>query len=158
VDCSHQPHPHASPWHRHLGQPAPEHKWCLDTDDRCAAQQDHTERKLDPWKLGREYPPDPLGLNESAPRLLQRAPPALAYSNTIFYEFTNAPRWTTDLEVGYRPDSHWHISIGANNIFNVRPSKVPAQNTLYGISRYYLSSLQMDFNGAYYYLQASASF
>ncbi|GBD56157.1 TonB-dependent receptor plug domain-containing protein [Gluconobacter wancherniae] len=86
------------------------------------------------------------------------APPALAYSNTIFYEFTNAPRWTTDLEVGYRPDSHWHISIGANNIFNVRPSKVPAQNTLYGISRYYLSSSQMDFNGAYYYLQASASF
>lgn len=86
------------------------------------------------------------------------APPELRYSNTIFKEFTNAPRWTTDLEVGYRPDDHWHISLGANNIFNVRPSKVPAMNTLYGITRYYVSSSQMDFNGAYYYLQAAASF
>jgi len=87
-----------------------------------------------------------------------QAPAALRYSNTVFYEFTNAPRWTTDLEVGYRPDNHWHITLGANNIFNVRPSKAPAENVLYGITRYYVSSSQMDFNGAYYYLQASASF
>lgn len=86
------------------------------------------------------------------------APASVRYSDTVFYQFTNAPRWTTDLEVGYRPDDHWRLSLGANNIFNIRPSKAPAENILYGITRYYVSSSQMDYNGAYYYFQAAATF
>lgn len=75
----------------------------------------------------------------------------LAYSNSCWSKFTNTPAWLTDLEVGYRPLPDLHVAIGANNIFNVRPRKVPLDVNYHGASPYDLNSSGISFTGGYYY-------
>lgn len=79
------------------------------------------------------------------------APEALRYSNKVFYEFKNTPAWLTDLEVGYRLSSRWHVAVGANNLFNVRPRKVPLENAYLGTDNYDLNSSGIPMTGGYYY-------
>lgn len=75
----------------------------------------------------------------------------LAYSNVCWSKFTNTPAWLTDLEVGYRPIPVLHVAIGANNIFNVRPRKVPLDVNYRGASPYDLNLSGIPFTGGYYY-------
>ncbi|QDH25809.1 TonB-dependent receptor [Neokomagataea tanensis] len=83
---------------------------------------------------------------------------ALRYSNSCFAQFKNTPRWLTDLEIGYRVTDRIHASVGANNIFNVRPRKLPGELTQAGGSMYDQFSGQIPFTGAYYFGRVNASF
>ena len=83
---------------------------------------------------------------------------ALRGSNVCFAQFKNTPRWLTDLEIGYRFNQHWHVAVGANNIFNIRPRKVPAQLASYGVLVYDSASAQVPINGGYYFGRINADF
>ncbi|EHH67491.1 tonB-dependent receptor [Gluconobacter morbifer G707] len=80
------------------------------------------------------------------------------YSNTCFQQFKNTPRWLTDLEIGYRFNENWHIAVGANDIFNVRPRKIPAIANSLGASPYDGDSAQVPMYGGYYYGRINANF
>lgn len=82
----------------------------------------------------------------------------LAYSNSCFAQFKNTPRWLTDIEVRYRFNSNWHLAIGANDIFNVRPRRVPQVNNSRGAQIYDQFSLQVPITGGYYYGRINANF
>ncbi|MFT8375597.1 MAG: TonB-dependent receptor [Gluconobacter cerinus] len=83
---------------------------------------------------------------------------ALRYSNKCFAQFKNTPRWLTDLEVGYRVNSHWHLTVGANNIFNIRPRRVNDLNNNYGARIYDANSAQVPMTGGYYFGRIDAHF
>ncbi len=83
---------------------------------------------------------------------------ALRYSNSCFGQFKNTPRWLTDLEIGYRVTDSIHASVGANNIFNVRPRRLPGQFVQAGNTMYDQFSGQVPFMGAYYFGRVNASF
>ncbi|GAB6855814.1 TonB-dependent receptor [Asaia astilbis] len=83
---------------------------------------------------------------------------ALRYSSSCFAQFKNTPRWLTDLEVGYAFLPRWHIAIGANNIFNIRPRRVNPINNNYGARIYDANSAQVPMTGGYYYGRIDASF
>jgi iron complex outermembrane recepter protein len=80
------------------------------------------------------------------------------YSTQCFYEFKNSPRWLTDLQVGYRVNSHWHLAIGANNIFNVRPREIPQSTRYNGTNIYDTYSAGIPMTGGYYYGRVDATF
>jgi len=82
---------------------------------------------------------------------------ALRYSNSCFGQFKNTPRWLTDLEVGYKITSRVHASIGVNNVFNVRPRRLPGNLVPAGGSMYDQFSNQVPFTGGYYFGRVSAS-
>lgn len=86
------------------------------------------------------------------------APANLKYSNTQWAEFKNTPVWLTDLEVGYRFTEHWHLAIGANNIFNQRPRHVNPINNYLGPKIYDTDSSGIPIYGAYYYGRLNATF
>ncbi|WP_342630078.1 TonB-dependent receptor [Nguyenibacter vanlangensis] len=83
---------------------------------------------------------------------------SLAYSNTQWLQFTNTPAWLTDLEVGYRVDRHWHVAIGANNIFNIRPRRLPLVVNYLGANQYDQNSSGIPFTGGFYYGRINANF
>ncbi|AZV37602.1 TonB-dependent receptor [Komagataeibacter xylinus] len=76
---------------------------------------------------------------------------ALAFSNSCWLQFHNTPAWLTDLEIGYRPTEMIHVAVGANDIFNVRPRKVPLSVNYRGASPYDLNSSGISYMGGYYY-------
>lgn len=78
-----------------------------------------------------------------------------AYSTTNFNSITNHPRWITNLELGFRPIDRLHLAVGANNLFNRYPTRIPAANGYYGSGRYDGSASQIGVNGGFYYAQAS---
>ena len=80
-----------------------------------------------------------------------QAPAALQYSTTQFYAFTNTPRWLTDLEVGYQIAPRWHVAIGANDLFNVRPRRLPAELSYLNVAYYDQTSSTVPINGGFYY-------
>ncbi|WP_342629498.1 TonB-dependent receptor [Nguyenibacter vanlangensis] len=75
----------------------------------------------------------------------------LEQSSVCFAQFKNTPRWLTDLEVGYRISPRWHVAVGANNIFNVRPRKLPGELNQLGGNPYDTFSSQVPMTGGYYY-------
>jgi len=82
----------------------------------------------------------------------------LEQSSTCFAQFKNTPRWLTDLEVGYRLSHSWHIAVGGNNIFNVRPRKLPGELNQLGGNPYDTFAAQVPIWGGYYYGRINASF
>lgn len=78
-----------------------------------------------------------------------------AYSATNFNRIYNQPRWITNFEVGYRPIEKLHLALGANNLFNSYPSRIPAANGYYGSGKYDGAASQIGVNGGFYYAQAS---
>jgi len=83
---------------------------------------------------------------------------ALKYSNTCFSQFKNTPRWLTDLEVGYRFNDTWHVAVGGNNLFNIRPRRLPDNVNYLGGQPYDNTSAQVPIFGGYYYGRVNASF
>ncbi|MBM9403466.1 TonB-dependent receptor [Gluconacetobacter azotocaptans] len=83
---------------------------------------------------------------------------ALRYSNSCFAQFKNTPRWLTDLEIGYRLDNHWHFAVGGNNLFNIRPRRLPEELSSYGAAVYDQNAAQVPINGGYYYGRINATF
>ncbi len=87
-----------------------------------------------------------------------QAPKALQYSNTQWNEFKNTPRWLTDLEVGDQLNARWHVAVGANNIFNIRPRREPLENAYLGAQYYAASSAQVPITGGFYYGRVNLTF
>lgn len=83
---------------------------------------------------------------------------ALRGSNACFAQFKNTPRWLTDLEVGYTFNKHWHVAIGADDIFNVRPRRLPVDLAQYGVAIYDGGSAQVPITGGYYYARLGVNF
>lgn len=86
------------------------------------------------------------------------SPSSVRYSTTQFAPFVNTPVWLTDLEIGYRIDPHWHVAVGANNIFNQRPRRVNPINDYLGPRMYDQSASGIAFTGGYYYGRVNVSF
>ncbi len=87
-----------------------------------------------------------------------QAPAALQFSGTQFAEFKNTPRWLTDLEVGYQIAPRWHIAVGANNVFDIRPRRTPADLAYLGVEYYDLDSSQVPISGGFYYGRLNLTF
>lgn len=82
-----------------------------------------------------------------------------AWSTTTFNHFVNSPKYITDIAARYRVNDHLTLTAGADNLFDVRPDKLPAENTTYGdVLRYDTYASQIGFNGAFYYLRAAYRF
>lgn len=81
-----------------------------------------------------------------------------AYSTTVFYNMYNAPKWQTNIEVGYKIKPYARISFGANNLFDARPSIVPENTRFAGVALYDTGMQQLGINGGYYYGTVKLSF
>ncbi|OOL18339.1 TonB-dependent receptor [Bombella intestini] len=79
------------------------------------------------------------------------APAALQYSQSQFHRFVNTPAWLTDLEVGFQATKRIHLAIGGNNLFNIRPRRMPAENSYLGTLFYDNNSAGIPMTGGYYY-------
>ncbi|WP_040123754.1 TonB-dependent receptor plug domain-containing protein [Paraburkholderia xenovorans] len=80
-----------------------------------------------------------------------------AFSTTQFLHFENAARYITDLEVRYDVTNKFQIAVGANNLFNVYPNKLPYEAQLEG-SQYDSFASTIGENGGFYYLRARYQF
>lgn len=79
-------------------------------------------------------------------------------SSTNYREFQNTPKFITNLEVTYRVNPHLAVTLGGNNLFDARPSRVPDNNRYLGAPQYYMSTSQLGMNGGFYYLRGDISF
>lgn len=82
----------------------------------------------------------------------------LRYSNVCWGRFVNTPAWLTDIEVSYRMGKHWTFAIGANNVFNIRPRRLPKDLSIYGGKLYDFTSSSLGIQGGYYYGRINAAF
>ncbi|WP_240648368.1 TonB-dependent receptor plug domain-containing protein [Pararobbsia silviterrae] len=80
-----------------------------------------------------------------------------AFSTTNFISFKNAARYTTDVEVRYDVTKKFQIAVGANNLFNVYPTKLPYEAQLEG-AQYDAFASTIGVNGGFYYLRARYQF
>lgn len=75
-------------------------------------------------------------------------------------DFTLAPKWITDAEVRVKPIEALELAIGADNLFDIYPTRAPVGGT-FGVNNYFLpySSLSpFGFNGRFLYARASVNF
>ncbi|GBR04108.1 hypothetical protein [Acetobacter oeni] len=77
-----------------------------------------------------------------------------AFSNSVFYEQVNKPRFVTNLEVGCQVLPQLHLALGGNNIGNAYPSRVPVDTSDYNNNKYDTSSQQLSEEGGFYYFRA----
>ncbi|WP_245643773.1 TonB-dependent receptor plug domain-containing protein [Paraburkholderia oxyphila] len=80
-----------------------------------------------------------------------------AFSTTQFIHFQNAARYVTDVEVRYDVTKKFQIAVGANNLFDVYPSKLPYEAQLEG-AQYDAFASTIGVNGGFYYLRARYQF
>ena len=80
------------------------------------------------------------------------------YSTTVFNHIENKPKTLTDLEVRYAVTKKLQLAAGANNLFDVYPTKVPTASRYLGVYQYDTAAAQIPFNGGYYYVRANYKF
>ncbi|MFT8781453.1 MULTISPECIES: TonB-dependent receptor plug domain-containing protein [Acetobacter] len=88
---------------------------------------------------------------------LQYVTGANAWSNSVFYQMYNKPKFQTNVLLGYQATERLHVALGANNLFNQYPSRIPKDTSYVGVVPYDTASQQMGFNGGYYYLALNYS-
>ncbi|EIK67668.1 TonB-dependent receptor [Pseudomonas synxantha BG33R] len=81
-----------------------------------------------------------------------------AYSTTEFNHFENSPKYLTDIELRYAATRQLSLAVGVNNVFDVKPDKLPAESAYLGFNHYDTYASQISFNGAFYYVNAVYSF
>ncbi|KAF1068304.1 MAG: Vitamin B12 transporter BtuB [Pseudomonas citronellolis] len=82
-----------------------------------------------------------------------------AWSTEKFNHFVNSPKYITDVAARYRVTPQLTLTAGADNLFDIRPDRLPAASTTYGdVLRYDTYASQIGFNGAFYYLRAAYQF
>ncbi len=82
------------------------------------------------------------------------------FSEIILIDFADNedvydPRFTFDLNFGYKINNNFKLSIGGNNIFNEYPTQ---QNDGESEAGGYWDSVQMGFSGAFYYSRLNVTF
>ena len=80
-----------------------------------------------------------------------------AFSTTTFERFANAPKYITDVELRYAATPRLELAVGANNLFNVKPTTLP-QDTWFSGSQYDAYAAQISANGGFYYARAQYLF
>jgi iron complex outermembrane recepter protein len=80
------------------------------------------------------------------------------FSNSCFGQFKNTPRWLTDIEVGYQVTPRLHVAVGANNVFNIRPRRLPDDLNYAGGQIYDYTAAQVPITGGYYYGRVRLTF
>jgi iron complex outermembrane receptor protein len=81
-----------------------------------------------------------------------------AYSTKVFQPYVSGAQYETNLEVGYNLSGHWHLAVGANNLFDSYPAKVSAVNRFNGVTIYDRYAMQSSLNGGFYYAKAKYTF
>nr|WP_321983946.1 TonB-dependent receptor [uncultured Lichenicoccus sp.] len=81
-----------------------------------------------------------------------------AYSDTVFDEFVDQPRYETDVALGYQLTPHLHLTLGANNLFNAYPSRIPYDTSYLGVDRSDKGIEQIGIDGGFYYLSGNLKF
>lgn len=77
-----------------------------------------------------------------------------------------APKWITDLELRYNAASFLQLAVGANNLFDVYPNRLPTGNRVTTTGQFpvnygylpYSNFSPFGFNGRFLYARATASF
>lgn len=74
-----------------------------------------------------------------------------ANSLSVFYTQHNRRKLQTDVQLSYDITKAARISVGANNLFSAKPTRLPLDVSFAGVYRYDYYSQQIGINGAYYY-------
>lgn len=80
-----------------------------------------------------------------------------AFSTTQFLHFENAARYVTDIEVRYDVTKKFQIAVGANNLFDVYPTRLPYAAQLEG-AQYDSFASTIGVNGGFYYARLRYQF
>ena len=78
-----------------------------------------------------------------------------AYSSSVFQPYTLRPRYLTNLAVSYQITPRLTATVGANNLFDEYPNKVPVLARYYDEALYDRYAQQIGFDGGFYYLSLS---
>ena len=81
-----------------------------------------------------------------------------AFSNTQFLAFENTPQWVTNVQLGYQATRRLHLALGANNLFDAYPRKIPPITQYLGVYQYDYTVEQVGINGGFYYAEANFNF
>ena len=81
-----------------------------------------------------------------------------AFSTSVFQPYTLRPRYITDLSVSYKVTPRLIGTVGADNLFDEFPNKIPYPASYYGEAKYDRYAEQISFDGGFYYLRLSQSF
>lgn len=84
----------------------------------------------------------------------------LVAGNTAATDFTLTPKWVTDMEVRAKVYQGIELAVGADNVFDIYPDRVPAGGA-FGVNGFFLpySSLSpFGFSGRFLYGRISAAF
>ena len=79
------------------------------------------------------------------------------YSNSVFYNSIDPPRYVTNLEIGYQWAVGFQWVIGANNLFDIYPKELPPGERYIGAARFD-SNTGVGIDGGFYYTRVSYSF
>jgi iron complex outermembrane recepter protein len=79
------------------------------------------------------------------------------YSNTVFYNSADPPRYVTNLEIGYQWAARFRWAIGANNLFDIYPKELPSAERYVDAGRFDRNT-GVGIDGGYYYTRVSYSF
>jgi len=74
-----------------------------------------------------------------------------AFSETVFGTQHNQAKFQTDLQVNYKVTDWAALAVGATNLFNETPTKLPTIFSYAGVYKYDYYSEQMNYNGGFYY-------
>ena len=81
-----------------------------------------------------------------------------AFSETVFGVQDNQSRFQTDLQVSYKVTDWATLAIGATDLFNEEPTRLPAIFSYAGVIKYDYYSEQMNINGGFYYAKFQVKF
>lgn len=79
---------------------------------------------------------------------------------TAATDFELDPQWITDVEIRLTPHEMFELAVGANNVFDTYPSRLPAGGA-FGSNAYFIPYSQFSpagFNGRFLYARASVRF
>jgi iron complex outermembrane receptor protein len=80
-----------------------------------------------------------------------------AGSVSVFIPFTNKAEYTTDIEARYDVTKRFELAVGAKNLFNQYPNKIP-QAAQYAGAVYDPTTSAIGMDGGFYYLRAKYLF
>jgi iron complex outermembrane receptor protein len=80
-----------------------------------------------------------------------------AGSVTVFIPFTNSVEYTTDIEARYTVTKRFQVAVGARNLFDARPNKMPLA-AQYAGTVYDSTTSAIGIDGGFYYLRARYQF
>jgi iron complex outermembrane receptor protein len=79
------------------------------------------------------------------------------YSNSVFYQSVDPPRYVTNLSIGYQWALGFQWIVGADNLFDIYPKELPPGERYIGAARFDTNT-GVSIDGGYYYTRVSYNF